>query len=132
MSATLSAVTITHPPLSREEFVLLVRRHRSDDALRLFREIERLKAIERLVREGLELPANPAKKKLLRQRLEDALAGVLSGPSAFGVAQLSDAKAVPRERLVSAVKASESMLALRSTDGIGASSTWLAPMPVAR
>ena len=91
----LSAVTITHPPLSREEFVLLVRRHRSDDALRLFREIERLKAIERLVREGMEQPASPAKKKSLRQRLENALAGVLSGPCAFGIGQLSDPKAVP-------------------------------------
>jgi len=102
---TLTGMTTTHPPLSREEFAQLVRRHNSKDARRLFQEIERHKALERLVREGLDLPAaTPARKRQLRQKLIDAMAGQLQTPHAFGEHPVpEDTKAASRERFLASI-----------------------------
>lgn len=77
---------ITHPPLTRAEFRTIVKRHRSAEALRLYCEIERLKAIERLVQEALALPAG-SRRHALREQLLSALEGTLAPPFAFGITQ---------------------------------------------
>lgn len=75
----------THPPLQRETFRSIARRLTSDDARLLLREIERLKAMERLVTEAFTLPAGDPARGRIRAGLVEVLQGVVQGPTAFGL-----------------------------------------------
>lgn len=79
------AMNVSHPPMSRDEFRAIVRRNSSADARRLFQELERLKAMERLVREALLLPPGDARRAGLREQLQDALEGRIHSRHAFGL-----------------------------------------------
>ena len=91
---------VTHPPLSREQFLGIAARRKSDDALLLLREVERLKALERGVREALTMPAGTRGREV-RQQLLDAIAGKLPAPHAFGLDLPRDSKAERRGQLAS-------------------------------
>lgn len=90
---------LTRPPLSREQFREIAGRRRSADAVLLLREIERLKAVERLVREALAMPAGTRAGRAQRQQLIEALAGQLPPPHAFGLVSQRDAKEARRAEL---------------------------------
>lgn len=74
---------VTHPPLSREQLVELVRQHRGSELL--FREVERLRALERVVRHAMTLPADDAPARAqARQDIVGILEGKLRTPHVFG------------------------------------------------